>query len=396
MSVSEPVAPDAPVPPRSLGGGWWVLALGILIFLAAGVKLLWPFLSGATRQLPGDGVNVATYGFVLPDPLPETLVASHLPKDGLPTLDAPPMITAAEVEDRNAHSFRNENRKFLVSTDRVIGVADGAGVGAAAKCYPIMFLDIHEIVNDTIGATPILVTWSPLAACAAVYDRRLGESNVGPSAARTFGFSGLIYQSDQVFYDRAADPHTEALWSQLSGTRIGSDSMAKSDTDGLKRVPFVLTTWGAWVKAHPATLVLDANQAFMQQGVYYQDAYGNYDVSGALKFPVQPIWSDAAYPTKTHVISVLAGGVWKQYPLGVIAAGAKAPVESIGESDVVARNTHQSWSGAYEWKTTQAGKQIVFRMTGPTTAEVDGAEAALPCFLFAWYAQYPGTTDLVR
>ncbi len=37
----------------------------------------------------------------------------------------------------------------------VVGVA----LGGEAKAYPVNFMNIHEMVNDHIGGTPILVSW---------------------------------------------------------------------------------------------------------------------------------------------------------------------------------------------------------------------------------------------
>jgi|FaiFalDrversion2_1042247.scaffolds.fasta_scaffold01394_3 hypothetical protein len=65
------------------------------------------------------------------------------PKDGIPALDNPRFVSAKEAE------------KFLSRQDRVLGVA----LNGAAKAYPLKILNWHEIVNDTVGGRPVLVTW---------------------------------------------------------------------------------------------------------------------------------------------------------------------------------------------------------------------------------------------
>lgn len=65
------------------------------------------------------------------------------PKDGIPALDNPKFVSAKEAD------------KFLSRQDRILGVA----LNGAAKAYPLKILNWHEIVNDTVGGRPVLVTW---------------------------------------------------------------------------------------------------------------------------------------------------------------------------------------------------------------------------------------------
>jgi hypothetical protein len=45
--------------------------------------------------------------------------------------------------------------KVLSDSDRVLGVSWNGD----AKAYPIRILNWHELVNDSVGGRPILVTW---------------------------------------------------------------------------------------------------------------------------------------------------------------------------------------------------------------------------------------------
>jgi hypothetical protein len=69
-------------------------------------------------------------------------VLRGLPKDGIPAIDRPVFVSAAEAT-------------FMRDDEPVIGVADGA----VAKAYSTWLLNDHEIVNDTIGSRSIAVTW---------------------------------------------------------------------------------------------------------------------------------------------------------------------------------------------------------------------------------------------
>ena len=70
------------------------------------------------------------------------VVVQVLPKDSIPAIDLPRFVQASAAT-------------FMRDDEIVIGVTDGT----QAKAYSTWLLDGHEIVNDTIGSTPISVTW---------------------------------------------------------------------------------------------------------------------------------------------------------------------------------------------------------------------------------------------
>ncbi len=65
------------------------------------------------------------------------------PKDGIPALDHPAFVSAAEAD------------RLLHPSDLVLGLEfDGV-----AKAYPVRILNWHEVVNDDVGSQPVLVSW---------------------------------------------------------------------------------------------------------------------------------------------------------------------------------------------------------------------------------------------
>ena len=64
------------------------------------------------------------------------------PRDGIPALTSPVMVPAAEAD------FLNDDEKVL-----------GLEIDGDARAYPLRILSWHELVNDTVGAKPILVSW---------------------------------------------------------------------------------------------------------------------------------------------------------------------------------------------------------------------------------------------
>ena len=131
-------------------------------------------------------------GFILePGAIPaEEILAGGPPRDGIPALSHPPHASA-------------ESAPWSDDT-LVIGVAQNS----EARAYPLDILIWHELVNDTLGGRPILVSFCPLCGTGIVFDRRIDGSD------RTFGVSGLLYRSDLLLYDR----ETESLWSQITLT----------------------------------------------------------------------------------------------------------------------------------------------------------------------------------
>lgn len=75
-------------------------------------------------------------------PLPQ-IEGGGPPRDGIPALNDPQNMTAEQAG------------RLLGPSDRVLGVV----FNGQAKAYPVRVLNWHELVNDTVGGRPILVSW---------------------------------------------------------------------------------------------------------------------------------------------------------------------------------------------------------------------------------------------
>ena len=123
----------------------------------------------------------------------DEFVSGGPPKDGIPAIDHPPFVSVAEA-------------RGLVPHEPVISVA----IGGEARAYPLRVMIWHEIANDTVGGTPIAVTWCPLCNSSVVFDRRVAGRTL------SFGTTGKLRNSDLVMYDR----ETESWWQQFGGDGI--------------------------------------------------------------------------------------------------------------------------------------------------------------------------------
>ncbi len=271
--------------------GGWVLLAGFA-FAGAGVwwnlRALWD----PGRVPPrGDGRNASSYGFSLDGALvpPEEIVSSGMVVDGLRALVNPEVTTPAEVSAFN----ERERGKYLVSSDRVIGVV----LGGEARAYPLRVMNWHEVANDVVGGVPIAVTYHPLSEAIAVFDRRVGDEVL------EFGVSGLLHDSNLLMFDRRAGASGESLWSQLQARAIAGPAAAARAR--LEILPVALARWDKWVRDHPETTVLAPIREELE--FYKRDLYGKYWISEEIKYPVSPMPPEGSLPPKTRVFVDLEG-----------------------------------------------------------------------------------------
>lgn len=258
------------------------------------------------------------------------------PRDGIPALNDPLFVSGTEVKD-----WKND--------DRILGIA----LNGVSKAYPIKILDQHEIVNDRFGTMPVAVTYCPLCGSGITFDASLGGRSV-------FGVSGLLYNSDVLLFDR----QTESLWSQILGSAVSGPLVGKR----LDTIPTINTTWGAWKKAHPDTVILSTRTGHQRN--YNRSVYGDYHKGSSLLFPVSD--KNRIYHAKALVLGVQFGSTSKAYPLIELAHSDTPVRDRIGTVDIEVRYETESQSArAYD----STGKEVT----------------ATQMYWFAWYAFHPET-----
>jgi len=137
-----------------------------------------------------------------------------------------------------------------------------------ARAYPIQILIWHEIVNDRMGDTPVVVTFCPLCNSSVVFDRRVGDQ------VYEFGTSGLLRNSDLVMYDRS----TESLWQQLTGEGIAGEHAG----DRLTVLPSNIVSFDSFSKAFPGGRILSRETGHARR--YGENPYRGYDRIGQSPF----------------------------------------------------------------------------------------------------------------
>ena len=220
----------------------------------------------------------------------DEILSGGPPRDGIPSVDNPQFILVDEA------------RSWLEDNEPVIAV-DLDGV---TRAYPLQILTWHEIVNDTIGQTPVIVTFCPLCNSAIVFDRRVNGETF------EFGTSGLLRNSDLIMYDRT----TESLWQQFTGEAIVGDLVGQR----LTFLPSALVSFADFAAAFPQGEVMSRETGF---GESYAQRYGfnpyvGYDTVGQNPFLFDGEL-DGRLQAVERVVTISFDDVDIAYPLRVLS-----------------------------------------------------------------------------
>jgi len=211
----------------------------------------------------------------------------------------------APLDDPVSVAAGSQAAAYLDPSEPVFGVV----VNGEARAYPLQIMDVHQLANDVIGGVPVLLGYCALTGSAVVLDRRAPDG-------RTYSFSssGLVYQSNQLMYDR----QTSTLWSPLLGRPVLGplvDSAAGTEGPWLDAIPIVTARWGDWLEQHPDSTVLSPDTGF-SRGYRLGFPHLEYFASGNAAYPVAPI--DDRQLTKAWVYGITVEGTSKGYPLRTV------------------------------------------------------------------------------
>jgi hypothetical protein len=262
--------------------------------------------------------------------------------DGGPAKDAIPAVGEPQF-------VKAEHATFLEANDKVIGLV----LGGRARAYPIKILNWHEVVDDSIGGTPLAITFCPLVQDAAVYRREAAGKTL------TFGVSGKLYQSNLVLYDEG----TQSLWSQLDGEALAGQMAGQK----LAAIPSTIVTWEAWKNRLPSTDVLSINTGYIRD--YGVDPYWGYEHGDQVVSPVAPL--DERLSAHELVLGLSIGGQDEAFPLSKLREAAIPLRVQLGG----------------------AGLTIAYDVdSGSATASVSGGRIPVyNGYWFAWAAFHPKT-----
>jgi len=225
--------------------------------------------------------------------------------DGIPSLDFPAMIEAAQAD-------------YLRDDDLVFGVA----INGDVRAYPLRIMGWHEMFNDVVGGVSVALAYCTLCGAGILFDTAVE----GRDKPFVFGSSGLLYRSNKLMYDQ----QTHSLWNQFTGEPVTGE-LAHSDIR-LKVLPVAITTWADWRAVNPGTQVLSLQTGHRRNygsGV----VYNAYFASPELMFPTQ-VRPGQPLAQKDFVFAVEQQGARRGWPL---SAFAETPIinDAIGGKNLV-------------------------------------------------------------
>ncbi len=162
----------------------------------------------------------------------------------------------------------------------VIGVA----INGEAKAYPIQIIGYHHQVMDTIGSTPVMVTYCTVCRTGRAFSPFVNGK------METFRLVGMDH-----FNAMFEDATTKSWWQQATGKAIAG----RLKGTALKELASKQLTLEAWLREYPNSTIMQPDTSFKKD---YKDLAG-YD-KGTLKSGLEKRDS-ASWKRKSWVIGVL-------------------------------------------------------------------------------------------
>ncbi len=282
--------------------------------------------------------RVYSWGGVLIDDRPREDVAQFCPLGCIPAINDPALTSAAEGD------WYDDER-----------VVFGVVIGDEAVAFPKHIMEVHEMVNTTIGGRRIAIPYCTLCGSAQAYV----TDNVPGFDTLEIRTSGLLARSNKVMFDL----DSFSVFDTFTGEAL-SGPLREAGVQ-LEQLTVVTSTWADWKAAHPDTTIVAENGGISRN--YNLDPLGGRDDNGPI-FPVGDV--DGRAGVQESVIGVLAAD---GTPLAFPAEQARAAIAN-GETPSL------------------AGVTIVADGGGFRAQDADGNPlAAHQSFWFAWSQFYPET-----
>lgn len=256
----------------------------------------------------------------------------------IPALDDPPTVPASDAN-------------WYPDSDIVFGVV----VGAEVLALPRNLMEVHEMLNLSLGGRRLGIPYCTLCGSAQAY---LTDSVPAAFSDPVMRTSGLLTRSNKVMYDL----ETMSVFDTFTGAALSGPLGEASVV--LEQVSVVASTWGDWKLAHPDTRIIARDGGIGR--TYERDPLGDRDAGGPI-FPIGP--SDPRLPVQENVVGVIApDGTPLAFPVEAVRAAIESgtsitypPLEVIVDGDGL-------------------------RVVGP-----DGDVGSHQAFWFAWSQFHPST-----
>ncbi|MEM8903236.1 MAG: DUF3179 domain-containing (seleno)protein [Actinomycetota bacterium] len=294
-----------------------------------------PFFADADADIDWRWVS---WGGVLIDDRPIDETDEPCPRGCIPALNDP-VVTAASGGD-------------WYPDDRLVF---GIVINGEARAYPRNIMEVHEMVNDTLGGRRIGVPYCTLCGSAQAWFTDDVDAETTPLELRT---SGLLSRSNKVMFEL----NTFSVFDTFLGNAV-SGPLREAGVQ-LEAVPVVTATWADWKAAHPDTTIVAEDGGLGRE--YPLDPLRGRDDDGPI-FPVGDV--DERLEAQDPVIGV----VGPDGPVAFDAEAAGVALDAGGDVEL-------------------AGVRVLTDGAGLVAELTDGGEVAShQAFWFAWSQFHPDT-----
>ncbi len=190
------------------------------------------------------------------------------------------------------------------------GIVFAVVINDEARAYPRHIMEIHEMVNDTLGGRRIGMPYCTLCGSAQAYFTDDVPADVTQPVLRT---SGLLARSNKVMYDLV----TKSVFDTFTGEAVSGPLREQGVV--LNQATVVTTTWGEWKAAHPDTTIIAEDGGIGRQ--YPLDPLRGRDDDGPI-FPIGDM--DATLGVHDQVFGVVLDGTPVAFPVEAAADALEA------------------------------------------------------------------------
>ncbi|MDH3753610.1 MAG: DUF3179 domain-containing protein [Acidimicrobiia bacterium] len=241
--------------------------------------------------------------------------------------------------------------------DRVVF---GIVVGGEARAYPKNIMEVHEMVNDTLGGRRLGIPYCTLCGSAeAFFTDDVTGATVTPLLLRT---SGLLRRSNKIMYDIESGSYFDTFEGQAVSGPLQDAGVV------LERTQLSVTTWADWKATHPETTIVAEDGGIGR--TYDLDPLGDRDANGPI-FPIGDV--DDRLGAQTRVLGVAVDDRVVAFPVAEVEAALDDGDEVVVDGVAV---------------TSGAEGAIEIRVEGDLVVHQES-------FWFAW-SQFNPSTELWR
>jgi hypothetical protein len=194
------------------------------------------------------------------------------------------------------HMFLQPNRLIMATREHNVvepnRLVVGIDINGDARAYPVQFIGYHHQVRDTVGGTPVMVSFCTVCRTGRVF------SPVIEGRAETFRLVGMDH-FNAMFEDRT----TKSWWRQANGEAVAGPAKGKS----LAELPSVQTTLSQWLALHPTSRIMQPDPTLKDE--YTKDF--DYETGKSRKTLTGT--DTASWHDKSWVVGLTVDGESKAY-----------------------------------------------------------------------------------